>query len=86
MYSTEHSEYERSAGEFVDTFTLTDLTGGPFAGYGEIHFCSEEHLRELYEDGYDIERIEHKVRTEVLPDSGDTHAAWDVVAKKTGIA
>lgn len=82
MFSTDHSEYEQGGGERVDEFTLTGFTEGPFAGLGEIHFCSEEHLRNLYGHDYKIEYLEHEVTTQVHPERGYRYAAWDVVARK----
>jgi cyclopropane fatty-acyl-phospholipid synthase-like methyltransferase len=83
MYSTDHSEYKQKEGECVDEFTRTEFDEGPFSGLGEVHFCSESHLRDLYSREYEIEFLEHKVKTQVYPETGDRHAAWDVVARKS---
>ena len=82
MFSTDHSEYDQQNGKRVDEFTRDEFNDGPFDGLGEIHFASEEHLRELYEQEYEIELLEHKVKTQVYPETQKRHAVWDVVARK----
>jgi hypothetical protein len=32
---------------------------------------------------YEIEFLEHKVKTQIYPGTGNRHAAWDVVARKS---
>jgi hypothetical protein len=81
MYSTEHSGYKRGPTE-VDTYTRSGFEDGIFANLGEIHFCSGEHIRDLYGTRFDVAYLEHKVRTQVVPEDQYQHAAWDIVATK----
>jgi cyclopropane fatty-acyl-phospholipid synthase-like methyltransferase len=81
MFSTEHSAYEQGQ-KGVDTFTRVGFEEGVFANLGEIHFCSEEHVRDLFGTRFDLQHLEHKIKTQVVPKEKYQHAAWDVVAAK----
>jgi cyclopropane fatty-acyl-phospholipid synthase-like methyltransferase len=83
MFSTKHSEYQQNGGERVDKFTRAEFDEGPFAGLGEIHFCSEDHVRELYEREYEIEFLRHKNKKQLYPETDNHHAAWDIVARNS---
>lgn len=80
-YSAEHSD--RSLGDRVDEFTRTNISDGQFAGLGNVHFSSKEHLMELFSGaGMDLIRLEHKKQKIEIPDQGHLLASWNFVAIK----
>jgi hypothetical protein len=80
-FSTNHSDF--SAGEAVDEFTRTDIPEGPFAGLGNVHFSTKEHIVELFSQaGFRLAKLEYKQCTDEVPDTGRLFAAWNFVAEK----
>lgn len=80
-YSTSHSDY--SMGEVRDEFTRYNIPQGQFAGVGDVHFSSKEHIVELFgKAGFRMTRLEHKKHISVVPDPGHLFASWNLVAEK----
>ncbi len=80
-FSTSHSDFQ--LGEVVDEFTRSDLHVGQFAGVGNVHFSSREHILELFSGaGFWITRLEHKQQISEEPSTGHMFAAWNLVAEK----
>lgn len=58
-FSTEHSDY--SLGNIVDEFTRSKIAEGQFAGVGNVHFSTREHILELFaEAGFRMIKLELK--------------------------
>lgn len=81
-FSTQHSDFEK--GRAVDRHTKTDFPcQSQFSGVGQVHFSDKEHIIELFKNaGFIIERLEHKERVSILPDSNHHFASWDIIASK----
>lgn len=81
-FSTQHSDFEK--GRAVDRHTKTDFPyQSQFSGVGQVHFSDEDHIIELFTNvGLTIERLEHKERTTILPESNHHFASWDIIASK----
>lgn len=80
-FSAEHSDY--GVGDSIDEFTRANAMTGQFAGVGNVHFSSKEHLVELFtEAGFDLIRLEHKRHTIEIPNQGYVFASWNLVAIK----
>jgi hypothetical protein len=79
-FSVEHDAYKH--GEFIDSNTKKSIKDGYFAGLGNVHFSTEEHLRNLFIK-YNIEEISHKV----IEYKGDSilfnkFASYNIIASK----
>lgn len=80
-FSVEHSGF--GLGDTIDGFTRANITEGQFAGVGNVHFSSKEHLVELFsEAGMELTRLEHKQITYEIPNTGHLFASWNLVAEK----
>jgi SAM-dependent methyltransferase len=56
------------AGIEVDSHTRSNITEGPFADVGNVHFSDEQHLVDLFsENGLSIEHLEHKILKKQIP-------------------
>ncbi|MDD2914463.1 MAG: class I SAM-dependent methyltransferase [Gallionella sp.] len=80
-FSVEHSGF--GLGERIDEYTRANITEGQFAGVGNVHFSSKEHLIELFsEAGMAIVRLEHKQIVSAIPQTMHLFASWNLVAEK----
>lgn len=78
-FSTEFSEYSEGqpAG---DDFTRNNFDSGNLAGTGTVHFADESHLRDLFKE-FDIEYLEHKTVSHIVPNDGWQFGAWNIVVR-----
>ena len=80
-FSNEHEDATR--GDEVDLHTRRNLTVGPFAGVGNVHFSDQKHLTDLLTSaGLKLELLEHKRTEVVFPSKRDRFAYWNFVAVK----
>ena len=80
-FSSEHED--ATHGDEVDLHTRRNLSNGPFAGVGNVHFCDQEHLADLLSKaGLRVELLEHKRTEIVFPSKRDRFAYWNFVAVK----
>jgi hypothetical protein len=80
-FSASHSDF--LAGEAVDELTRCNFLGGQFAGVGNVHFSTREHILDLFsEAGLRVTRLEHKQCVDEIPDKGRLFASWNLVAEK----
>ena len=78
-FSTKHDEMTREGSKCIDGFTRV-FSSGYFAGLGNVHFSSEEHLHELFAN-FTFEYLAEKYTEEFIP-KRRVIAYWDFVAKK----
>jgi len=78
-YSTESTRYREGA-QGVDPFTCGDIAEGTFAGIGQVHFSSYEHIQDLF-DHFKIISLDH-IAERVYVGSGEGNATWQIVAAK----
>jgi len=79
-YSPDHSEFMNGQ-PTIDPFTRANFTDGIFAGTGNVHFFSHDHLTALFMR-YRMLVLEHKLVEQRIPDSSYKFAAWNFVAQK----
>lgn len=80
-FSSEHQDAKR--GDEVDPHTRTNFTSGPFAGVGNVHFCDQEHLKNLMGGaGLSLVHLEHKQTQGRVPAGGNRFGYWNFVAVK----
>lgn len=78
-FSTKHSDF--NLGQAKDDYTRINIGKGQFTGVGRVHFSDRRHLEELF-SGFHIERMEHKIYQQVIPEDAHVLACWDFVVKK----
>ncbi len=78
-YSTDSARY-RQGEKGVDPFTCGDIAEGTFAGIGQVHFSSYEHIQDLF-GGFKILSLDH-IAEQVYVGSGEGNATWQIVATK----
>lgn len=77
-FSTDHSGFaggNKTAEELTKRFEE-----GPFEGYGEIHFWTEEHIENIY-GGFKIEHLTHQVSDQIIPYTDFRQAFFLIVVK-----
>ena len=79
--SDKHSEIANGLPYDGDTFTRHGYKDGMFAGAGDIHFCSYEHLVELFTK-FNILEIEHRIDQQCLGSKRSQEAYWNLVVTK----
>jgi hypothetical protein len=78
-FSTESARYSQGV-EGADEFTRKNITEGTFAGIGQVHFSSGEHIQELFRH-FKIISLDH-IAEKVYLGSGEGNATWQIVAAK----
>lgn len=80
-FSVKHTDF--GLGDSIDEFTRANIAKGQFAGVGNVHFSSKEHLIELFSTaGMKLIKLEHKQYISEIPDTGHLFASWNFVAEK----
>lgn len=80
-FTTGHQDSQ--SGDFVDKRTRANISQGPFAGIGNVHFCSREDVLDLVDvSGLRLERLTHKKTEVVFPETCDSFEFWNFVAVK----
>jgi SAM-dependent methyltransferase len=80
-FSSQHSDAK--LGVEIDRWTRADIPAGRLLGTGAVHFSDQEHLVDLlHGSGFEIEKLEHKCLTSVVPHDGGEFATWNFVAVK----
>jgi SAM-dependent methyltransferase len=70
-------------GDALDDYTRTNFTTGQFVGVGRVHFSTQEHLVGLLTGaGFQVERLEHKENTIIVPADGGRQGWYNFVAVK----
>ena len=81
-FSDQHHDSQN--GDRVDSHTRTNLPASShLKGTGYVHFCNREHIIDLLENqGFRIERLEHKLSNIEIPENGQQLGCWNFVAIK----
>jgi SAM-dependent methyltransferase len=82
-FSTGHGEYTRGDSA-EDAFTRKGFVDGQFAGVGQVHFSTAEHLLELFHK-FNLTALDHKQIDRVIPPDKSPLAVWNFVAEKKSI-
>ncbi len=79
-FSTAGSGYQEGV-MAEDNFTRNGYTKGYFAGVGRVHFSDKPHLQELF-SSFILDRLEHKLVLQEIPEDKYTLASWNFIARK----
>ena len=81
-YSSVHSDSK--TGDYIDAHTRTNLPADSHLnGIGKVHFSDKEHILQLFKNSdLIIEKLEHKEKSQELPNNKFHFASWDIIARK----
>ena len=79
-YTTNHSSILDSE-EGKDSLSI-NIKKGSLVGFGQIYFSSVTDIHDKFKDGWRINEMEKRERTNVLIGNESVHSEWYVVAKK----
>jgi SAM-dependent methyltransferase len=80
-FSIAHSD--AVAGDGVDEYTRTNISAGPFAGIGLVHFSDRTHIVDLLDSAeFRVERLDHHEIDGAIPADGCRLGWWNFVAVK----
>ena len=82
-FSTQHSSYKLGE-QAEDIYTRKNIKEGGFTNVGRVHFSDEAHIRELFENYFTLEILEHTLSEKHQPANPTCSASWNLLSRKKG--
>jgi len=79
-YSDEHTSFQ--SGEPLQDARITNIHSGTLVGVGALGFNSKSQVEMLFENGWQILKMEHLTSRDISSQETGIHAEWRVVVRK----